>query len=246
MNVENLTSESLHIWHIPLSPASNCNRLIEELSKEEQARAGKFAQQPPRERYILAHSAVRHILTGYLGIAPAQLQLTTTKYGKPVLQPGQYPLDLQFNLSHCRNLALLAVTLGREVGVDLEHLDIPRKTEPLTRRYFTHQIVKTLSTLNADQQKNAFLRLWTQFEAYKKALGTGLRGDKKKLSLNWKSVPDNQFRPLFEQQSDNHWHTSTIKLSPGWIASVVLKTGSSQIRFEQMCYQHPQETTKIN
>lgn len=239
MNVVNLTSESLHIWHIPLDAASDCKRLLEDLSKEEQVRTARFAQDASRDHYILAHSAVRHILAGYLGTTPAQLQLTTTEYDKPVLLPDQYPLDLRFNLSHCRNLALLAVTLEREVGIDLEHLAIPRKTAPLTRRYFTDQIVQALSSLDQDQQKTAFLRLWTQFEAYKKALGTGLRGDKTKLSLNWKSVSDDQFRALFEKDASPEWQVAAIKLSAGWIASVVLKADSDGVRLEHKQYRHP-------
>lgn len=244
MNIEDLTSESLHIWHIPLSPASNCNRLIEELSKEEQARASKFAEQSLREHYILAHSAVRHILTGYLGIAPAQLQLTTTKYGKPVLQPGLYPLDLQFNLSHCRNLALLAVTLGRKVGVDLEHLDIPRKTEPLTRRYFTDQIIQVLSTLPADQRKIAFLRLWTQFEAYKKALGTGLRGRNEKFEFSHEDAPQNLFQPLKLQHDQNQWHSAQIAVPQRWVASIVVKDRPNTFKLRHLEYEHPDSINK--
>ena len=56
--------------------------------------------------------------------APAALQFVTGSHGKPRLAGAGVgaACDLQFNLSHSHTQALLAVTRGREVGVDLEYM----------------------------------------------------------------------------------------------------------------------------
>lgn len=63
------------------------------------------------------------------------------------LDPGDIP-DLRFNLSHSDGLMLVAVTLGREVGVDVECAN--------------------------DRHTAADLCTWTMHEATVKCLGTGL------------------------------------------------------------------------
>jgi 4'-phosphopantetheinyl transferase len=89
---------------------------IELLSADERARAGQFMFDRDRRRYIAARARLRIILARYVGQAPAALQFHYGPHGKPALD------GISFNLSHSADLALLAVSRGTVVGVDIERV----------------------------------------------------------------------------------------------------------------------------
>lgn len=64
-----------------------------------------------------ARAALAEVLSRYLGLEPAEIELERGEHGKPAL-PGDPP-PLEFNLSHSAGLVLIAVTAGRPVGVDV-------------------------------------------------------------------------------------------------------------------------------
>ena len=96
------------------------DRLPAALAPDVLARADRFAFPHDRRRYVAAHGALRAILGGYLNTTPAGVPIRYTPQGKPYLAPPSS--DIRFNLSHSGELALIAVTRGREVGVDVERI----------------------------------------------------------------------------------------------------------------------------
>ena len=81
---------------------------------------------------------------------------------------------IQFNLSHTQQVALLAVTLDKDVGIDIEHIDRKTDWKGICQRFFTKPEQEALFSLAESQQELAFYTLWTRKEAYMKVLGTGL------------------------------------------------------------------------
>jgi 4'-phosphopantetheinyl transferase len=81
--------------------------------------------------------------------------------------------DLRFNISHTEGLIACAVTIGREVGVDVEHIG-RRLTHDIAGRFFAPREVNDLKALPDDQQHKVFFDYWTLKEAYIKARGFGL------------------------------------------------------------------------
>ncbi|MGB7437819.1 MAG: hypothetical protein WBW49_20565, partial [Candidatus Acidiferrum sp.] len=60
--------------------------------------------------------------------------------GKPALSRKTDSLDSRFNLSHSHGLAMLAVALGREVGIDVERIRPGIADEGIKANIFTpHQ-----------------------------------------------------------------------------------------------------------
>lgn len=120
----------------------------------------------------LAHAAMRDILGRYLRRAAHQVPIQAQPGGKPyVALPGS---TIEFNLSHCPDLALLAVTAGHAVGVDVEagrHIADPLR---VAGRMFPEQDVALLAALPAAQRVDRFLDLWTRMEARQKAIGRGI------------------------------------------------------------------------
>jgi 4'-phosphopantetheinyl transferase len=144
-----LPAGQVHLWRIDLDPDMAALASLESaLSANERARAASFGRPDLRRRYVAGRGALRQILGGYLGLAPADLRFVYGEQGKPRLaestsDPASLSefsppaADLRFNLAHCGDQALVAVALGMEVGVDLERLRPVRKARALAARYFT-------------------------------------------------------------------------------------------------------------
>jgi 4'-phosphopantetheinyl transferase len=170
-----LKSDEVHVWYVALDlTVSRVQSLWHFLSADEQKRAERFRFQKDQNRYIVARGLLRTILGRYLTRAPSQLQFCYTSYGKPALvgESGKYAL--RFNVSHSLDLALYAITRGRELGVDLERLRPDLIDQRIAERFFSPREVATLRTLPANMRQEAFFACWTRKEAYLKARGEGL------------------------------------------------------------------------
>jgi 4'-phosphopantetheinyl transferase len=107
------------------------------------------------------------VLERYLGTVPV---LHRGEHGKPALHDG----ELKFNLSHTGEVAVLAVTVGHDVGVDIERARSWSDPVRFARRFLAPAEACAVAALPARERCEALTRLWTAKEAYVKALGTGL------------------------------------------------------------------------
>ena len=124
-----------------------------------------------RHEAALGRVWLRHLLSLYADVAPADWQFETGEHGKPALVAGP---GLQFNLSHSGQWLVVAVTADVPVGVDVQQLDRERRVERLARRYFSDPEVEALAELEGEAYFWHFYRLWTLKEAWTKAHGGAL------------------------------------------------------------------------
>jgi 4'-phosphopantetheinyl transferase len=144
------------------------------LSPEERDRMARLVFERDRRRFLLTRALVRTMLSRYAGVAPAEWTFIANVHGRPeILDRPQDVPDLRFNLSHTEGLIACAVTIGREVGVDVEHIQ-RRLTRDVAGRFFAPSEVNHLKALAEDEQARAFFDYWTLKEAYIKARGFGL------------------------------------------------------------------------
>jgi 4'-phosphopantetheinyl transferase len=143
------------------------------LTEEERGRQARFYFQQDRHRYLITRALLRTTLSRYADISPPDWQFVTNAYGRPYVC-NEGVTDLTFNLSHTRKLVVLAVTRGRELGVDTE--DTVTRTPPLeiAERFFAPEEVTSLRALPAEQRVQRFFQHWTLKESYIKARGMGL------------------------------------------------------------------------
>ena len=123
----------------------------------------------PADRLIgrkIARERALSIISGYLGLAPAEVRLELGRRGKPSLTPDE---RLSFNLSHAGSKGLLAVTSGSRVGVDIEALRPLLNPIGLARRFFSPLEADALAA--SSDPLAAFFRVWVRKEAYLKGLG---------------------------------------------------------------------------
>ena len=170
-----LCSGEVHVWRASLEqPPRSLAKLLATLTPDETERAERFHFDRDRHRFIAARGTLRAILSGYLNVEPGQLRFRYSDHGKPSLLPEIASERLRFNVSHSHELALFAVTEGRDLGVDLEWIRPDVADEEIAERFFSSEEVRVLRSLPADLQANAFFNCWTRKEAYIKAIGEGL------------------------------------------------------------------------
>jgi len=140
------------------------------LSPAEREQAERFRFEKDAVHWRACRAALRVVLGQVLGIPPEAVAFEFGEFGKPSLSPKQG--ELHFNLSHCRDLALIALCRDGAVGVDLEPAD--RATSLLgCEDAFCHP--DEIADLPAVEEPRAamLMEIWTKKEALLKALGTG-------------------------------------------------------------------------
>jgi len=171
--VPTLSASSIRVWEFPLTITDGTlHQYASLLSGDEQLRASRFHFETDARRFTVARAKVRSILSGYTGSPGVNLRFHYSRQGKPSLADST--TDIRFNLSHAGELAMLAVTLSREVGVDVERARPNVEIEKLAQRYFSEHERSALRAISPDQREKAFLRCWTCKEAFLKAQGLGL------------------------------------------------------------------------
>jgi 4'-phosphopantetheinyl transferase len=144
------------------------------MNPEERCKQRRLHFERDRHCSLVTRALVRTTLSRYAGVPPESWVFKVNDYGRPDLAPGQCEADLRFNLSHTHGLVACAVTLGREVGVDVENVQRPGETVTIADRYFSPTEVRALRALPDAMRRDRFFEYWTLKEAYIKARGMGL------------------------------------------------------------------------
>jgi len=164
-----------HIWAVLIDDFSSQKlELRKMLSAEEQFRADQFRFEELSRRFIATRAALRTLLSQYLEVPPTSIQFSFDAHNKPRIVPNHHSIDLRFNLSHSGVLALIAVTIGNEIGVDVETRREVRHVEQIASRYFHRAEAAAVATTSASERNDAFLRCWTAKESVLKACGVGI------------------------------------------------------------------------
>src|SRR5215467_2922394 len=113
-----LAPGEVHLWQIhQIGPDDKILRGRRLLSPDEIQRADRFHFDEHRHRFILAHAAMRTILSSYLNVAPLDVAYSYGPKGKPALSADLERSGIRFNLSHSGDYALLGVTHNLCLGV---------------------------------------------------------------------------------------------------------------------------------
>jgi len=144
------------------------------MSKDEHERMARLVFDRDRRAFAITRGLVRTMLSRYAAVAPQDWRFIENVHGRPEIleRPSGAP-DLRFNISHTDGLIACAVTIGREVGVDVEHIG-RHLTHDIPGRFFAPDEVTDLRKLPAENQQKVFFDYWTLKEAYIKARGFGL------------------------------------------------------------------------
>ncbi|MDP9053571.1 MAG: hypothetical protein M3N93_04620 [Acidobacteriota bacterium] len=152
----------LNSWPVDVWTVSLLQQAPTHLSPDEEARAGRLKFEDDRVRWTRARSALRTILSRYVETSPGQICFSCGKHGKPAVDP---PTGMEFNLSHAGEWAMIAVTQGMPVGIDIERIRANVDMRPLLKR---------LGESDLPDTTEALYQRWTEREAKSKATGGAL------------------------------------------------------------------------
>jgi 4'-phosphopantetheinyl transferase len=127
----------IDLWFVRLRSSTQAiDTAAGTLSIAEMQRAGQFRFSLHRERFILAHAALRGILSTYSGCPASSLEFARSPHGKPALAntgKGQ----IEFNLSHSDDLAVVAVSPWSIIGVDVEQVREMTDWPQMARQFYS-------------------------------------------------------------------------------------------------------------
>jgi len=188
------------------------------LSDEERQREDRYRVKKDRSQHLTAWALVRTVLSRYAEVAPKDWGFTRNQFGKPRIAKPEN-CRLQFNVSHTTGLAICAVVLDAEIGVDAERFGRSLDAMGLAQRFFADQEIAVLENCPEEEHLATFFRIWTLKEAYLKALGTGLttRLDSFTMQLPTTSRPSPTQPPRVTFLEESHktpqdWHFAEFHL----------------------------------
>ncbi len=170
-----LSAGEVHVWCVPLeAPAGEIEAWSQTLSPDERQRAARFRFDRHRMRFVVRHGVLRAILARYLEVPAERLEFSVGQHGKPMLKQTGRCEAIHFNSSHSGNLALIALSVDRPLGVDVERIRPLTDLQAMLKRCFSPEDQATIRALPPAQQWLGFFNGFSRKEALLKALGTGL------------------------------------------------------------------------
>lgn len=170
-----LGRNEVHVWIYSLATPPRTTRFFEQiLSRDEKDRAETYGTPLLRRRFVAGRGGLRAILAAYLRIMPDEARFCYGPAGKPALADEFAASGLNFNLAHSGNLAAVAVTRDRPVGIDIEQIKPLNDAEQIVARFFSAAVRASFQKLPRGQRMAAFYNLWTRQEAWLKAAGQGM------------------------------------------------------------------------
>jgi len=226
-----LLKDEVHVWRVSLNlPEAHIQSLQRLLADDELKRAQRFYFQKDRNHFTIARGVLRHILGRYLNKSPSRLRFCYNSYGKPFLSKE----TLCFNLSHSHGLALVALTLGRKIGVDLERVRSNTDFLAIAERFFSPQEVAVLQALPEHQQQEGFFNCWTRKEAYIKGKGRGLSIPLGKFAVSLApGEPAKLLDVHWDSQEAPRWLLQALTPGPGYTAAFAVE----QHQWQRRCWQ---------
>jgi 4'-phosphopantetheinyl transferase len=219
-----LGEDEVHLWRIHLAGvAGREERWQGILSPDERTRAARFHFLRDRQYFTATRAWLRTILAGYLGSDPEELIFRYSEKEKPSLPQGSSS-QVEFNVSHSGDMALLAFARGRAVGVDVEKIREDFDHEAIARRFFSDEEQRQLAALPTVERYAGFFRCWTRKESFIKAIGTGLSLPLDQFDV---SLTPNDKSALLATRPDAteaaRWLTQDVQVGAGYVAALCVR-----------------------
>ncbi|HEX2078620.1 MAG TPA: 4'-phosphopantetheinyl transferase superfamily protein [Longimicrobium sp.] len=222
-----LAPDEVHVWRASLRPdADVLARLEAHLSPDERARAARFHFPQHRTAFVAGRGVQREILGRYTGLPPAALAYREGSHGKPELDGPAAASGIRFNVSNSGDLALYALTLRREIGVDLERLKPMPDGMDIAKRFFSAPENEVFAGLADEVRDLAFFRCWTRKEAYIKAVGEGLSMPLDRFDVSFApGEPARIVRTRGNPAEAERWTMLSLEPGPGYVGALAVEGG---------------------
>jgi 4'-phosphopantetheinyl transferase len=227
--MEPIDRGEVHVWQIDtFAAAAELARFQDYLSSDELRRAANFLFQSDQVRFTVTRGILRYLLANYSNVSPQAIEFEYNNFGKPELGRST-EAHLQFNVAHSAELAMLAISLGTPVGIDIEQI-VCRDVSRLAKHLFAKEDHARFVSLPYKDQLTAFFCAWTRKEAVIKGIGRGL------------AIPLTSFDVCFIPGSApalttvrfddlaTTWSLFEIEADPGYAAALAVPSNAYRIR----------------
>jgi 4'-phosphopantetheinyl transferase len=170
-----LSRDHIDVWLCNLKHlSSETDKFYVLLSDDERERADKLKIEDKQQQFIIARGYLRQCLGLLTKTNPTEFVFDYLDHGKPVLKNNKKYNDITFNVSHSYDLALIAISLKRIIGIDIEKINQQSDPLPLVTRFFSKAEQAEFNALSETIRAKAFCACWTRKEAFIKAIGNGI------------------------------------------------------------------------
>ena len=226
-----LLNHQIHVWaaRLDLLPV-DLDELNSSLAPSERERAVRFRFDLHRNRFIAGRGLLRAVLGRYLKTNPARLEFDYSATGKPALSGAAAGTRIGFNLAHSENLAVLAVMLDQDVGIDVERVRPIPDAEQLVARFFSSRENAAFQALPEEQREAAFFNLWTRKEAWLKATGEGIAHSLKRVEVSFLTgEPARLIKIEDSQEEAARWRLIELNPALGFAAALACPAGEIEV-----------------
>lgn len=163
----------------------------------------------------------RTLLAGN-SLSPQQIEFSLNSHGKPdVVAP--LAAKRPFNIAHTEGMVVFASCTAGRIGVDVERLSRSTNVSVAERYFATTEVDYVFSHTDVDDQRFAFLRVWTLKESFIKAIGKGLAIPLGDFAFADIDSPTPTIRILREELGHgSDWRFACVEPATGYVAAVAV------------------------
>jgi 4'-phosphopantetheinyl transferase len=159
-------------------------------------------------------------------MAPGALPLILGAHGKPTLTED-VARGLAFNLAHSGAWAVLAITRGARIGVDIERERPLVDAGRLARRILNAPETRSYRARDQRGREAGLLAAWVRKEAVLKALGTGVSGGPRSIETGVDPAASGNLN--VPGGAGGQWWVGALSLPPGYLGALALEGGPRPI-----------------
>jgi 4'-phosphopantetheinyl transferase len=217
--------DGIHLWICKDLHAPHLDSVIDILAPEEQKRARAYRFENDRQRYLGSALLQRSVLAHYTSSSLQDLSFSRNQWGKPYLDRDHH--EIEFNISRSHDVALLAISSGSKLGVDVEYSLGCNSGAISVAKQFSKPEQKYIAT--ASNSTEALFEIWSRKEAYIKGIGRGLSHPLNKFDV---TPPGKAIvRDWSENPPAERWSVHSIKIpESGYAAAIATVLPSPSIK----------------
>jgi 4'-phosphopantetheinyl transferase len=216
----NRKSDTLYLWLTFVDEVRDDHLVLayrKLASVQELKRMERFHHEKHQVRFIIGRAVARTVLSQFTGTPPELITFYKTSYGRPYLQQQEQHQRISFSISYTEDLIAFALSVGGNVGVDVEYTAVEIDCLEIARQQFSAPEYNDLINLPHEQHKERFFQYWTLKESYIKARGLGLNLPLNIFGFVMPSAESKQIRlvpPPDDKQ--RNWFFESMQLRPDY------------------------------
>lgn len=146
------------------------------LTPNELAELVSFYDEGRKKQYAISRWLLKNLLKTMLNIPANEITFERTPLGKLFLSKSQNRIEIEFNISHTKEITILGFCKGIQIGVDVEKIRDKQSAFQVANRFFQPNEIGWINEpgLSEDLRLSRFYRLWSLKEAVIKATGGGV------------------------------------------------------------------------